>query len=99
MPGTNRLGHRAAERSTRRDHIGVTRVETPRPRLPLPDMCEAPLDRLPSHEPHARRVADGLHRFKTHDDGEVAVHTDEFDVPLERRKVNHARVNEVSRAA
>lgn len=63
-----------------RNHVGVTCDRTPRFPVLLPDICEPSLDRLSGEEGFADRF-DGL---RAHNDGEIAVDADEFDLPLER---------------
>ena len=62
-----------------RNYVGVTRDSTPRFCVLLPDIREPSLHRLPGQ----RGVADRLDRLRPHDDGNIAVDADEFDLALE----------------
>jgi hypothetical protein len=58
----------------------VARDRTPRISVFLPDIREPSPDRLSGQA----GIADRLDGLRAHDDGEIAVDADEFDLPLER---------------
>jgi hypothetical protein len=58
----------------------VTRYRTPRLSVLFPNIGEPTLDRFSGQ----RNVASRLDGLRTHDDGNIAVDANEFDLPLER---------------
>jgi len=58
----------------------VARDRTPRIPVPLPDIREPSLDRFSGEW----GIVNRLDSLRPHDDSEIAVDADEFDLPLER---------------
>lgn len=72
----------------------MTSEQTPGARFVSPDVRKTPQDGLAGDQPCAGRVAVRHQRLEPHEDDEAAVSGDEFDVPLERRKVHDAGADE-----
>ena len=68
----------------------MARDQAPGCRFLLPNMSEPALDPLPSH----RSIARWLDGLSAHDDGDVAVDTDKFDLSFERGVTDLASLNQ-----